>query len=151
MRKLFAACVCAVALAVPSASVAQQQEGWTYAYLEGVATATQRDDRGRVTATMTCRPPTGDIVITDYTLARVARRATTAGVRIGNLTVNVPMELSGRGRNRVVTINLPQRPPILAAVQPTDRVSVTVNNETHTYLAGSADRMKEIAYACWGS
>ena len=151
MRKLFAACVCAVALAVPSASVAQQQEGWTYAYVEGVATATQRDDRGRVTATMTCRPPTGDIVISDYTLARAARRATTAGVRIGNLTVNVPMELSGRGRNRVVTINLPQRPPILAAVQPSDRVSVTVNNETHTYFAGSADRMKEVAYACWGS
>ncbi|HVK80303.1 MAG TPA: hypothetical protein VM915_06800, partial [Verrucomicrobiae bacterium] len=72
MRKLFAACVCAVALSVPNVSVAQQQEGWTYAYVEGVATATQRDDRGRVTATMTCRPPTGDIVITDYTLARAA-------------------------------------------------------------------------------
>lgn len=151
MRKVFAACVCAVALAVPNVSVAQQQEGWTYAYVEGVATATQRDERGRVTATMTCRPPTGDIVITDYTLARSARRANTAGVRVGNLTVNVPMELSGRGRNRAVTINLPQRPPILAAVQPSDRVSVIVNNETRTYLAGSAERMKEVAYACWGS
>lgn len=150
MRKLLATCVCAVALAVPGVSPAQD-EGWTYAYTEGVATATQRNDDGRVTATFTCRPPTGDIVITDFTLARAARRTETAAVRIGNLSVNVPMALEGRGRNRAVTINLPQRPPILAGVQPTDRVTVTVNNETHTYLAGSATRMKEVAYACWGS
>lgn len=151
MRKLLAACACVLALGAPTLAVAQQQEGWTYAYTEGVATATQRDDHGRVTATLTCRPPTGDIVITDYTLARVARRATTAAVGVGNMTVNVPMQTSGRGRNAAVTINLPQRPPILAAVQPTDRVSVTVNGQTRTYLDGSAARMKEVAYACWGS
>ena len=86
--------------------------------------------RGRVTATLTCRPPTGDIVVTDYTLARDARGARTAAVRIGAMSVNVPMTLEGRGRNRAVVINLPQRPPILAAVQPNDRLSVTVNNET---------------------
>jgi hypothetical protein len=49
------------------------EAGWTYAYAGGVATATQRDDRGRVTATLTCRPPSGDIIITDYTLARDRR------------------------------------------------------------------------------
>lgn len=153
MRKLWIGLVCAAAMAVPSVAPAQQQEGWTYAYLEGVATATQRDDRGRVTATLTCRPPTGDIVVTDYTLgtARSARGATQAAVRIGALSVNVPMTLEGRGRNRTVVINLPQRPPILAAVQPNDRLSVTVNNETHTYLAGGPEKMKEVAYACWGS
>jgi hypothetical protein len=151
MRKLLAVCVCALALAAPGASPAQQQAGWTYAYVEGVATATERDNRGRVTATLTCRPPEGDIVISDFTLTRVARRAETAAVRIGNMSINVPMEISGRGRNRAVTINLPQRPPILAAVQPTDNLSVTVNNETRTYHDGSATRMKEVAYACWGS
>lgn len=151
MRKLLAACVCAVALAAPAVAPAQEQPGWTYAYVEGVATATQRDDRGRVTATLTCRPPEGDIVITDYTLARSARRATTAAVRIGALSVNVPMSIEGRGRNGRVIINLPQRPPILAAVQPTDQLSVTVNNETHTYMNGGPARMREVAYACWGS
>jgi hypothetical protein len=151
MRKLLAVCVCALALAAPGASPAQQQAGWTYAYVEGVATATERDNRGRVTATLTCRPPEGDIVISDFTLTRVARRAETAAVRIGSMSINVPMEISGRGRNRAVTINLPQRPPILAAVQPTDNLSVTVNNETRTYHDGSATRMKEVAYACWGS
>lgn len=151
MRKLLAACVCAVTLAAPALAPAQEREGWSYAYVEGVATATQRDDRGRITATLTCRPPTGDIVITDYTLARRARGANTAAVRIGAMQVNVPMSVEGRGRNGRVVINLPQRPPILAAVQPTDRLSVTVGNETHTYLEGGPTKMKEVAYACWGS
>jgi opacity protein-like surface antigen len=150
MRKLLAACVCAVTLAAPAVAPAQEREGWTYAYVEGVATATQRDN-GRVTATLTCRPPTGDIVIHDYTLVRRARGANTAAVRIGAMQVNVPMSLQGRGRERAVVINLPQRPPILAAVQPTDRLSVTVNNETHTYLEGGPAKMREVAYACWGS
>lgn len=151
MRKLVVGVVCAVAMAVPSVAPAQQQGGWSYAYVEGVATATQRDSRGRVTATLTCRPPTGDIVVTDYTLVRNARNARTAAVRIGAMSVNVPMTLEGRGRNRGVVINLPQRPPILAAVQPNDRLSVTVNNETHTYMDGGPAKMREVAYACWGS
>jgi len=150
MRKLLAACVCVVAFAAPGVAPAQQ-EGWTYAYVDGVATATQRNDDGDVTATLTCRPPTGDIVITDYTLGRRARGQNTAAVRIGAMSVNVPMTLEGRGRNARVLINLPQRPPILAAVQPTDRLSVTVGQETHTYLDGGPARMREVAWACWGS
>jgi hypothetical protein len=150
MQKVLAACACALALAAPGVTSAQQ-EGWTYAYADGVATATQRDGRGRVTATLTCRPPEGDIVITDYTLARRARGAETASVRIGQMAINVPMEVSGRGRNRAVTINLPQRPPILAGVQPNDNLSVTVNDQTHTYMTGGPARMREVAYACWGS
>jgi hypothetical protein len=138
-------------MAVPCVAPAQQREGWSYAYTEGVATATQRDSRGRVTATLTCRPPTGDLIVTDYTLASEARGARTAAVRIGVMSVNVPMSLEGRGRNRAVVINLPQRPPILAAVQPNDRLSVTVNNETHTYMEGGPQKMREVAYGCWGS
>lgn len=151
MRNLFAASLCALAFAAPGVAPAQTQPGWSYTYTDGVATATQRDDEGRVTATFTCRPPTGDIVVTDYTLGRAARRATTSAVRIGNMSVNVPSSVEGRGRNARLIINLPQRPPILAGVQETDRVTVTVNSESHTYLAGSATRMKEVAYACWGS
>lgn len=153
MRKLLVGVVCAMALAAPSVAPAQQQEGWSYAYLEGVATATQRDSRGRTMATLTCRPPTGDIVLTDYTLGndRRARGATQAGVRIGAMIVNVPMTIEGRGRNRTVVVNLPQRPPILAAVQPNDRLSLTVNNQTVTYADGGPTKMREVAYACWGS
>lgn len=152
MRKLLVGVVCAAAMAVPSVSPAQQQDGWSYAYVEGVATATLHN-RGRVSATLTCRPPTGDIVLTDYTLAsqRRTRGATQASVRIGVMAVNVPMTFEGRGRNRTVVVNLPQRPPILAAVQPNDRLSMTVNNETVTYAEGGPARMREVAYACWGS
>ncbi len=151
MRKLLAVCACVATLATPSAAPAQESEGWSYAYIEGVATATQRDDRGRVTATLTCRPPEGDIVLRDYTLVRRARGSNTAAVRIGAMQVNVPMQVEGRGRDRAVVINLPQRPPILAAVQPADRLSVTIGNDTHTYLEGGPAKMKEVAYACWGS
>lgn len=152
MRKLIAAAVCAVALGAPSAVLAQQnQPGWSYAYTDGVAAATQRDDRGRITATFTCRPPTGDIVVTDYTLGPRARRVTTAAVGLGNLTVNVPATVEGRGRQARVVINLPQRPPILAGANERDVVTVTVNNQSHTYAAGSAMRLKEVAYGCWGS
>lgn len=150
MRRLLAVCGCALALAAPSAAQTTQP-GWSYAYADGVATATETDERGRVTATLSCRPPTGDIVVTDFTLVRAARRATTSAVRIGAMSVNVPMRLEGRGRNRAVTINLPQRPPILAAVQPNDQLSVTVNNQTHTFRDGGPQKMREIAYACWGS
>lgn len=149
MRKLLAAAVGVCAWAAAAASA--QDGAWTYAYTDGVATATQRNDDGRVTATLTCRPPTGDIVIHDYSLVRHARRASTAAVRIGAMSVNVPLSIEGRGRNRAVVINLPQRPPILAAVQPTDRLSVTVNNQTHTYVEGGPTKMREVAYACWGS
>jgi hypothetical protein len=151
MRRLFAAGVCALALAVPSIGAAQAQEGWNYAYTDGVATATQRDSRGRITATLTCRPPEGDLVIHDYTLARHGRGASTSAVRIGAMSVNVPSRVEGRGRNRALVINLPQRPPILAGVQPTDQLSVTVNSETHTYMNGAPAKMREVAYACWGS
>lgn len=149
MRKLLAAGVLALAIVAPGASA--QNNAWSYDYIDGVATATQRDDEGRITATLTCRPPTGDIIITDYTFGRNARRATTAAVRIGAMQVNVPMTLEGRGRDARVIINLPQRPPILAAVQPTDRLSVTVSDRTHEYLEGGPARMREVAYACWGS
>jgi hypothetical protein len=149
MQKLWAAGLCALALTVPQAAPAQES-GWTYAYTNGVATATERDSGGRVTATLTCRPPTGDIVITDYSLARAGRRANTASVRVGVMAVNVPAEVQGRGRERALVINLPQRPPILAAVQPNDQLSVTVNGQTHTFRDGGPDKMKEVAYACWG-
>jgi hypothetical protein len=150
MRNLLATCVCVAAMAIPSASQAQQGR-WTYAYTAGVATATETDGNGRVTATITCRPPTGDIVISDYSLARAGRRAQTSAVRIGAMQVNVPSSVQGSGRRRALVINLPQRPPILAAVQPTDRLSVTVNGQTRTYSDGGPARMKEVAYGCWGS
>jgi hypothetical protein len=151
MRKSIAVSVCALALAMPSAAPAQEQQStWSYAYTAGVATATERDNRGRVTATITCRPPTGDIVLSDFTLAGPGRRARTSAVRIGAMSVNVPSRVEGRGRTRALMINLPQRPPILAAVQPTDQLSITVGSQTRTLARGGPDKMKEVAYACWG-
>jgi hypothetical protein len=151
MRKLLATAVCALALSAPAISVAQDQPGWSYAYTDGVATAIERDDHAHITATITCRPPDGVMVLSDFTLVRAARRATRADVRVGNLSVNIPARVDGRGRDQALMIDLPQRPPILAGVQPTDHISVTVNNQTRVMGDGSATKLREVAYACWGS
>ena len=150
MRKpIVAALVTLCAVAAPGLSSAQTLGRWSYAYTNGIATATQTDDRGRTTATLTCAPPTGDIMITDYTFGREARRANRATVRIGAISVTVPATVQGRGREQSVVIRLPQSPPILAANQPREEIQVTVNNVTKTYLEGSAAKLHEVAYACW--
>lgn len=150
MRNKLAAAMCVVALSASPAASAQSSGSWSYAYTEGAATATQRDSDGNVIVTMSCRPPSGDIVITDATFGRPARNQTRASVRIGAMSVDVPATVERQRRNKhLVTIHLPQRPPILAAVQPTDQLSVTVNGETHTYAPGGPAKMGEVAYACW--
>lgn len=146
-----AALVCALALMAPAAVQAQNAPGWTSDYTDGVVTATERDDHGRVTATITCRPPDGVMVLSDFTLANAGRRAQRADVKIGNLSVNIPSRVDGRGRDQALRIDLPQRPPILAAVQPNDHITITVNNQTRELTDGSAVKMKEVAYGCWGS
>jgi hypothetical protein len=140
-----------MALMAPGAVLAQNTAGWTSDYTDGVVTATERDDHGRVTATITCRPPDGVMVLSDFTLANAGRRAQRADVKIGNLSVNIPSRVEGRGRDQALRIDLPQRPPILAAVQPNDHITITVNRQTRELSDGSAVKMKEVAYGCWGS
>ncbi|MFT3727187.1 MAG: hypothetical protein QM759_05125 [Terricaulis sp.] len=152
MMRATAALVCAMALMAPAVQAQDANAPhWTSEYTAGVVTATERDDHGHVTATITCRPPDGVIVLTDFTLANAGRRAQRADVRIGNLSVNIPSRVEGRGRDQALRIDLPQRPPILAAVQPTDHITITVNRQTRELTDGSAVKMKEVAYGCWGS
>lgn len=151
MRMQIAAALCIATLATPGLSAAQNTLTWTSSYTDGAVTATETDSHGRVTAMIQCRPPTGSIVLSDFTLARDGRRARTSGVGIGNMTVNVPSRVERNGRDDALMIDLPQRPPILAGVQPSDHITVTVNNRTHVLSDGSAVKMKEVAYGCWGS
>lgn len=151
MRKRLAAAACVLALTAPGLSAAQSQASWQSSYVDGVVTATETDDHGHVTAMITCRPPDGVITLSDFTLARDGRRARTADVGIGNLTVTVPSRVARNGRQDALMIDLPQRPPILAAVQPSDHITITVNRRPHVLSDGSAMKMKEVAYGCWGS
>jgi hypothetical protein len=151
MRKSLAAvALSALALiSAPAPSAAQSAQGWTYAYVEGAATATRRDEDGDVIATITCRPPDGVMVLSAQ-FGRDARNTRTAQVRIGQgLALNVPAETEGRGGRARVVVNLPQRPPILAAVQRDDELSVTVGGVTKGLGIGSGRQMEEVAYACW--
>ncbi len=150
--RLTAAALCALAVALmPSVAPAQAVDGWSYAYSDGVAAATQADNHNHTTVSLSCQPPTGDIIIADYSF-RNTRRVTTAAVKIGNgIQVNIPATIEGRGRDQHVAVHLPQRPPILAGVQPHDQLTVTINNETHSYTGDSGVQLRNIAYACWGS
>ena len=84
-RMQIAAALCIAALATPGLSAAQSQATWASSYTDGVVTATETDDHGRVTATITCRPPDGVIVVSDFTLAGAGRRARTSAIGIGNI------------------------------------------------------------------
>ena len=145
------AALCALALAAPSLASAQAVSGWSYDYTNGVATASQLDSHNRPAVALACQPPTGDIIIRDYGFGRAARNVTTAAVKIGNLTVNIPATVEGRGRDQFVSVHLPQRPPILAGAQPHDQLTVTINNVVHAYAGDSAEQLRNVAYACWGS
>lgn len=142
--------VLACALGASAASAQQAYpNGWTSNYVNGVVTATQVDNRNRTVVTITCQPPTGDMTLSDLTFGGAGRRASTVAVKIGNMSINVPARAERQGRADAVAIRLPQSPPILAAVQPTDELSVSIGNNTHSYGPGSGLRMKEVAYACW--
>ena len=151
MRLTIAAALSVLALAAPSLAGAQAVDGWSYAYSGGVATAVQADNHDHTTVSLSCAPPTGEIIIADYSF-RNTRRVTMAAVKIGaGIQVNIPATVEGRGRDQHVAVHLPQRPPILAGVQPHDQLTVTVNNETHSYTGDSGVQLRNIAYACWGS
>lgn len=149
MRTVMAA-ACALTV-LTGAAAAQPVPGWTYAYVEGAATATHTDDEGDVVATLSCRPPDGVMVLTDHKFGRAARGVSTVAVRVGQMTINVPARTEGRGGRARVVIDLPQRPPVLAGVQRDDTLSVTANNVTHSYGPGSGRQMEEIAHACWST
>ena len=147
MRTVLAA-ACILALGAGPAW-AQSVPGWRYAYESGAAVATHTDDEGDVVATISCRPPDGVMVLTDHKFGRRARGADVVAVRIGQMSINVPARTEGRGGNARLLIDLPQRPPVLAGVQPDDALSVTVGDVTHSYGRGSGRQMEEVAYACW--
>lgn len=151
MRKTLAVLGAVLTMGVPGASLAQEQPGWSYAYTNGVATATQRNDDGDVVATITCAPPRGDMVLTDYTFDRNVRNAREATVAIGWMSITVPAEVKRERRKHIVSVRLPQRPPVLAAMQPNTPLTVTVNGRTRDLTADGAQQMKDVAFACWGS
>lgn len=153
MRKILAlAAACALTgIAAPAPSSAQTADGWTYAYADGVAAATRRDGRGDVVATISCRPPDG-VMVLSAEFGRDAHNTRVAQVRIGQgLAINVPASTEGRGSHARVVINLPQRPPVLAAVQRDDELTVTVGDVTKGLGIGSGRQMEEVAYACWST
>lgn len=153
MRKsLAAAALFALAfVSAPAPAAAQSPPGWSYAYTDGNAVATRRDEDGDTIATITCRPPDG-VMVLSAEFGRDARSTRSAQIRIGQgMALNVPASTEGRGRRARVVIDLPQSPPILAGVQHDDEISVTVGNVTKTLGQGSGRQMQEIAYACWSS
>lgn len=144
--RIFLAAACLIALA---ATASAQSGNWTYRYdaALGHALAQSRED-GDLAATFHCRPPNGDLVITDYTLGR--RRVDQAQVRVGDISITVPARTDRVDGERALIISLPQAPPILAgALHPTAAMTVTAGGRSHTLAQGAGQKLREVAYNCW--
>ncbi|MET0182066.1 MAG: hypothetical protein ABW199_04180 [Caulobacterales bacterium] len=115
--------------------------GWSYGYdaSAGLATATLREPSGQVTTTFTCRPPSGDLVITDRTL-----RGGSATIQIGAFSTRA----DARGGSPL-TLAFPQSPPLLAAARGGEEMSITAGGGTHRLAPGAAQKLREVADACW--
>ena len=122
---------------------------WTFSYdsSAGLATAVQTEAHGDVSTTFTCRPPNGDLTINDFELGR--RRADTATVRIGEMTINVAARSDRVNGQRALIIPMPQSPPVLAAVTADAPMIVSVGGYSHTLARGAGQKLRDVAYACW--
>lgn len=144
--RIFLAAACLIALA---ATASAQSGAWTYRYDAAVGHAlAQSRDGGDLVASFHCRPPNGDLVITDYTLGR--RRVDQAQVRVGDISITVPARTDRVDGERALIISLPQAPPILAgALHPTAAMTVTAGGRSHTLAQGAGQKLREVAYNCW--
>lgn len=144
MRFVIAASLCLALAACASAPMgAPDAGGWSIGYdpASRLATASQRDPSGRVTATFTCRGPDGDLMITDYGLSG----ASEATVTVGALSIRVPARSGGGG----LSIALPQRPPILSAAGNNAQMAIAAGGRSHVLAAGASLKLREVADACW--
>ena len=116
---------------------------FTYDSATGVSRAAQSD----AGATIQCQAPNGDMLLVDSILG--ARGVTSANFTIGQQSITVPAQSSGR----TLTIRLPRRPPNLGAYAhlSQDAVSVTAGGRTHTYAPDAVQKIAQVANACWPS
>lgn len=154
MRHLIAAAALLALSACASAPPpAASAGGWTYAYdaAHGQAIATQTEPNGSVSATFSCQPPTGDLVVADYSLARGAGDAQ-ATIRVDTFSITVPARYgSGATGQPALLVPLPQRPPVLAAARAGVPMTIAVGGRSHELAEGAAQKLQEVAYACWTS
>ena len=142
MRLFIAAALLSVLAACASAPT-PSAGGWSIGYdpATRLSTATQREPNGQVTATFACQAPSGDLIITDYTLSG----ASEATVTMGTLSIRVPAHAAGGG----LAVALPQRPPILSAVGDNVAMTVAAGGRTHTLAPGAGIKLRDVALACW--
>ncbi len=148
MTKIFTRTLAAAAFAAITLAAGPAAANWTFGYdtTAGLVTATNMDGDD-VAVSFTCRPPSGEILITDYTFGRV--RGNQAAVRVGDLTINVPARGERVNRRRALVIPLPQSPPVLAAVREGVPMSVAIGGRTHELAAGAGVKLREVAQSCW--
>lgn len=142
MRQFIAAAALCALAACATAPSGPAPGGWSYAYdaSAGLATATLVESGGSVAVKFTCRPPSGDLTIQDYTL-----RGGEATITIGSYSTNADAQSGGP-----LTLAFPQSPPLLAAAaQPSAQISIRAGGRTHMLADGAGTKLREVANACW--
>jgi len=148
MRPLIAALALAATLAgCATAPPAPSAGGWSFDYdaAQSLAIATQREPGGAVTATFTCRAPSGDLTITDYTLPSASR----ATVTVGGFEMQAPARGETVDGRAALVVPLPQSPPALAAVREGVSMMVSAGGRRHALAAGAARHFQLVAQSCW--
>ena len=152
MRFASVLAACALISGLTAASVpasAQSANGWSYAYTGGEAVATERNGQGEVTAMISCRPPTGELVISSFELRGVGRKHAT--IQIGEFRA----EADGRvdrvsNGERAFNVRLEQGSPVIAGGRGAE-ITISAGGRSHTFTRGSGRKLSDVAIACWST
>jgi hypothetical protein len=153
MRFASVIAACALIAGMASASIgpasAQSANGWSYDYTGGEAVATQRDSSGEVTAMISCRPPTGELVISAFDLRSAGRKHAT--VQIGDFRTEADgrVDRASNGE-RAFQVRLEQGDPVIAGGRGGE-ITITAGGRSQTFLRGSGRKIGDVAIACWSA
>jgi hypothetical protein len=148
-----AACALFASAAASVAPAAAQGSGaWSYAYINNEAVATERDSQGEITTTISCRPPSGELVIASYPLSRAGGGNKDVTITIGDFRMETQGRVQRAGDERALVVRLQQSPPVIAGGRSrTAPVVISAGGRSHTLAPGGGQRLSDIAIACWSA
>lgn len=135
----------------PPPSAVTSTGTWAFAFEAGagLASATLSGADGKPDLRVTCEPPRGDLMITDWTFTRARHGDTQATVSVGNATRTVAARVGGDGAGRqALTFALSPSDPLLQTPSADAPVRTVASGYTHHWAAGGSSRLNDVITAC---
>jgi len=146
-----AACASSPPVQAPPSNEVRSSGTWTFAFDAGpgLASATLSGPDGLPTVRVTCRAPSGNLEIQDWTFSRSHQGAANAHFSIGAKNGDYPALVGGDGAGRqALSFAVPARDRILFALPLEAEVSTRSGAFTHYWGAGAASRLNDVLNAC---